>query len=142
MNLPFTGGCICGDIRYECTALPFKMVNCHCRDCQQVTGGPYAPVLAVTLDSFKITKGVLQHYATTRVSGRPNLRGFCPRCGAPLTVGDDPARNMIGIMASSLDDPKYFIPTADIFVTDAQAWDHMDPQLPKHLQYLPRVTND
>jgi hypothetical protein len=104
-----------------------------------VTGGPYAPVLALALDSFKITKGVLQHYATTRLSGRQNLRGFCPRCGAPLTVGEDPARNIIGIMASSLDDPKFFTPVADIFVTDAQPWDHMDLQLPKHPQYAPRV---
>ena len=33
MAVPFTGGCACGAIRYECTAEPLYMGNCHCRDC-------------------------------------------------------------------------------------------------------------
>ena len=41
----FTGGCVCGAIRYECDAEPIMMFKCHCRDCQHVSGGGYAPVL-------------------------------------------------------------------------------------------------
>ena len=39
----FTGGCVCGAIRYECDAEPIMTFKCHCRDCQHVTGGAYAP---------------------------------------------------------------------------------------------------
>jgi len=39
MKLPFTGGCACGAIRYECTAEPLEMFQCHCRDCQGASGG-------------------------------------------------------------------------------------------------------
>lgn len=29
--MPFTGGCACGAIRYECGAEPLFMGNCHCQ---------------------------------------------------------------------------------------------------------------
>jgi len=34
-------------------------------------------------------------------------------------------------MATSLDDPSIFKPGMDIYTSSAQAWDHMDPALPK-----------
>lgn len=138
MKLPLTGGCICGEVRYECNAEPLKMLNCHCRDCQQITGGPYAPAVVVPFNAFKITKGALQRYATTSLNGSPMVRGFCPKCGCRLTGAENPERGIIGILASSLDDPGIFKPAMDIFVSDAQAWDLMDPDLPKHKEYMPR----
>lgn len=138
MIVPFPGGCVCGDVRYECSAPPLMMLNCHCRDCQQVGGGPYAPIVIVPLNAFQLTKGVLQHFATTRVSGRHNLRGFCGKCGSRLTVGEDSERNMIGLLVGNLDDPSWFKPAMDIFVCDGQPWDIMDLNLPKHQQYRPR----
>lgn len=138
-ELPFQGGCLCGSVRYECCSHPLSMHNCHCRDCQQVTGGAYAPVLVVPMSTFKIiSDGMLQRYATTRLSGRRNQRGFCAKCGSPVTVGEDPERDRIGLMAGSLDDPRRFKPSMDIFICDAQPWDAMDVTLPKHPQYMPR----
>jgi hypothetical protein len=29
MKIPFTGGCMCGAIRYECATEPIFMGNCH-----------------------------------------------------------------------------------------------------------------
>jgi len=138
MNLPITGGCVCGAVRYECTAKPLMMLNCHCRDCQQISGGPYTPVVIVPLGAFKITKGQLQHYPTPSLAGGHNLRGFCPNCGSRLTGAENPEKGFIGLTASSLDDPTWFKPTMDIFVSDAQHWDLLDPDSPKHQQYSPR----
>lgn len=138
MKLPFTGGCICGDIRYECAAEPIRMVNCHCRDCQQAGGAAYGPILIVPFNAFRITAGTLQRFTTTRVRGGQNVRGFCPRCGARLTVGEDSQRGLIGLMAGSLDDPASYKPAVDIFLCDAQPWDIMNPALPKHHEYAPR----
>ena len=39
MNNPYTGGCACGAIRYECNAEPMFSWICHCRECQRATGG-------------------------------------------------------------------------------------------------------
>ena len=58
MPTPFTGGCACGAIRYECSADPILSLNCHCRDCQRASGSPFATVLLVPQDAVKITGAV------------------------------------------------------------------------------------
>jgi hypothetical protein len=138
MKLPITGGCVCGAVRYECAAAPLLMLKCHCRDCQQVSGGPYVPAVVFPIRAFKITQGALQHYATPSLAGGHNLRGFCAQCGSRLTGAENPEKGIIGVVASSLDDPSLFKSQMDIFVCDAQSWDLMDPALPKHQQYMPR----
>jgi len=138
MKLPITGGCICGAVRYESAAAPLLMLKCHCRDCQQISGGAYVPAVIFPLRAFKITQGALQHYATPSLGGSHNLRGFCAQCGSRLTGAENPEKGILGVVASSLDDPSLFKPQMDIFVCDAQPWDLMDPALPKHQQHLPR----
>jgi hypothetical protein len=114
------------------------MLKCHCRDCQQISGGPYIPAVIVPLKHFKITKGALQHYATPSLNGGHNLRGFCPKCGSRITGAENAERGIIGLTASNLDDPSWFKPMMDIFVCDTQSWDLMDSDLPKHQQYVSR----
>ena len=131
----FTGGCVCGAIRYECTSRPIAMLNCHCRDCQQVSGGPFTPVVYVPAKAFRITKGSLRYYDTPSAAGGYNKRGFCPECGSRIT-GAESDRG-IGITASSLDDPSWFRPKMNLWVGDAQPWDLWDPKLPSFEQYPP-----
>lgn len=138
MEIPFPGGCACAAVRYECHTKPLAMLNCHCRDCQRVTGGPYVPVVVVPFSAFKVTKGDLQRYATPSQARGHNLRGFCRLCGSRLTGAENPERGIVGVTASSLDDPSWFKPQFDIFVADAHSWDLMDPGLPKYPEYMPR----
>ena len=128
MTLPFTGGCVCGAIRYECSAEPTRMFKCHCRDCQHVGGGPYAPVVYVPKSGFKITRGALRHHRTESRRGGHNLRGFCGECGSRVTGGE--SDRGVGVTAGSLDDPTLFRSQMDIHVVDAQPWDPLDPQTP------------
>ena len=60
-----TGGCLCGQIRYEVDSDTFIAVSCHCRDCQYVTGGEPAVAIAVPADTVRTVKGHasrLQYY--------------------------------------------------------------------------------
>lgn len=139
MKAPFSGGCTCGAIRYECAAEPVAMIKCHCRYCQRATGGAFAPAVLVPTDSFKLTRGTPRYYLTPSAAGGRHQRGFCADCGSRLTGGENPDRQtgVVGVNAGSLDDPGAFLPEMDIWVSDAQPWDHMDPKLPKFETYPP-----
>ena len=137
MNILFSGGCVCGAVRFECSAQPLMMLKCHCRDCQRVTGGAYAPAIIFPYSAFRVTKGTIQRFATESLGGGQNVRGFCAVCGSRLTGAENEAKGIIGVLASSLDDPSWFQPTMDIFTCDAEPWDRMDANLPKYEQYPP-----
>src|SRR6516165_12790099 len=64
MKVPFTGGCACGAIRYECTGEPIMMLKCHCRDCQHITGGGFAAAVLLPAEAFQLTKGELTYHFT------------------------------------------------------------------------------
>jgi len=140
VKVPFTGGCVCGVVRYEVNAAPLLMFKCHCRDCQHVTGGAFVPGLLVPVSAFRLTKGELKYHFTPSLAGGRHKRGFCSECGSRITGGEFEQRpgNSIGIVAGSLDDSSWFRPQMDFFICDAPAWDQMDPAIPKFDQYPPK----
>jgi hypothetical protein len=135
MKIPFTGGCMCGAIRYECSAEPIFMGNCHCRDCQQATGTAFTAALLVPGAAVTIL-GEVKYYDLIGDSGSVVSRGFCPNCGSRL-FGKRAIDDMVGIMAGSLDDPSQFCPQIDCYTDSAQAWDYMNPALPKFQKFPP-----
>jgi hypothetical protein len=56
ITTPFSGGCACGAIRYESAAEPVIMLHCHCRDCQQSSGGPFSSFVIVPKEAFKVSR--------------------------------------------------------------------------------------
>jgi hypothetical protein len=133
MKVPFTGGCLCGSVRYECSTVPIVMGNCHCRDCQRATGTAYAAAIVVPHNAVTIT-GEVKYYDVTGDSGAIVGRGFCPNCGSRL-FSSPPNPEMMGIMAGSFDDPSEFQPAMDMYVASAQPWDYMNPNLPKFAKF-------
>jgi hypothetical protein len=124
-----TGGCACGAIRYEVASEPSAMFRCHCRDCQRAGGGAFAPVVYFPKAAFKLISGSIKHFNTPSLRGGENKRGFCADCGSPISGGEK--TDGIGITAASLDDPTLFTPKADIFTSDVQPWDFLDPDATK-----------
>ena len=135
MRIPFTGGCMCGAVRYECSAEPIAMGNCHCRDCQRATGTAFAAAIVVPRDVVTIT-GEVKYYEVTADSGQPIRRGFCPNCGSRL-FGLRATADFLSIMAGSLDDPSEFRSAMDLYTASAQPWDYLNPDLPKFPQFPP-----
>jgi hypothetical protein len=135
MNIPFTGGCMCGAIRYECTAEPIVMGNCHCRDCQQATGTAFAAGILVPADAVTIV-GDVKYYDVIADSGSHVGRGFCPNCGSRV-FSKPPIAALLGITAGSLDDPSGFQPAMDLYTDSAQPWDYMNPNLAKFAKMPP-----
>ena len=141
MKIPFTGGCVCGAVRYECAAEPIMMLKCHCRDCQHITGGGFAAAVLVPANAFRVTKGEIRYHLTPSLAGGKHKRGYCAQCGSRLTGAEKEAGGwgFVGLLAGSLDDPSEFRPQMDIFTSDAQPWDQMDPTIPKYEQYPPKA---
>ena len=122
------GGCSCGAIRYECHAAPLFAFRCHCRDCQRTSGSGFIGVIWVRSETIRVT-GDLKTHAFAAASGRELNRGFCPRCGSNVLLRSTEVPHMTQIVASSLDDPSQFQPTAELWTSRAQPWDHIDDRL-------------
>jgi len=120
MPVPFTGGCTCGAIRYECSAKPLASVNCHCRDCQHASGSAYTSAVVVPTSALTILKGAAKFYDQQGDSGETVGRGFCPECGSRLFSKRYTMNTLIGIAAGSLDDPSWHQPLADFCSASAQ----------------------
>src|SRR5882757_8193058 len=115
MNTPFSGGCACGAIRYESAAEPTMMLNCHCRDCQQSSGGPFSSLVIVPKEAFKLLQGIPRIHSSPSERGGMAHRGFCPDCGSPIQATTDANPRIVGIRTASLDDPSWFNPQIDVW---------------------------
>lgn len=130
MKLPITGGCLCGNVRYEISAEPLRTSNCHCRTCQKSSGAPYLAIIIVPTPAFTVI-GHYKEYITIAESGNRMHRAFCPECGTSLFVKNSGFPQFKPVSAVTLDDPSIYKPEKDIWVKDAQPWDLMDPGMPK-----------
>ena len=131
MPVPFSGGCACGAIRYSCASKPRYMGNCHCRDCQQATGGAFFAAVVVKASDFSILSGEPSWFEKPADRGHIMRRAFCSDCGSPLFIINEENTNARALYAGSLDDPSWYEPSRNIYVASAQPGDLMHPDLPK-----------
>ncbi|OUS14350.1 hypothetical protein A9Q89_00120 [Gammaproteobacteria bacterium 53_120_T64] len=136
MQIPLSGGCFCGALRYTLSAQPYGQANCHCRACQHATGGAFAGVVLVPTEALEL-KGEYTEYTAPGDSGHPVSRGFCPRCGTTVFAHTARIESMRPVYASTLDQPEQFAPSLDAWVDFAQPWVLMDPALAKYPRDLP-----
>lgn len=129
MNIPFSGGCACGSIRYTGTREPIAMINCHCRDCQLSSGAPFASGIVVMTDDLQVI-GTPKIFSAVASSGGLATRSFCADCGTPLFTSSEANPQFTSIRFPSLDDAAGFKPMLDIFIASAQQWVCLDPSIP------------
>ena len=117
-----TGGCKCGLVRYQGVRIDAPMFRCHCRDCQQLTGGGHSEMIPLDITTFAIGDAC-RIFEMAGGSGQPTFSGFCPGCGCPLTRRSTRMSDRIYVHAGSLDAPGSYSPEQSIYASDAQAWD-------------------
>jgi len=129
MNVPLKGRCLCGDIRYRCPGPIAPPTLCHCESCRRAAGAHVVGWLTVPLAAVEFTSGeplIYQSSASVR-------RGFCGRCGTPLTYWSAKRRDEIDLTIATLDAPDAIAPVDHVWMSDALAWDRPADGLPKHL---------
>ncbi|MBK6657032.1 MAG: GFA family protein [Proteobacteria bacterium] len=131
MTEPYTGGCACGAIRYECSADPMFNWICHCRECQRSTGGGGAVNAVFHISTVRFIRGEPKFHESTGTTGHKTYRGFCAECGSPLAAKAAVFPEIHGISVASLDDPGRIELDANIWTGSVQPWDSLNPELPK-----------
>ena len=123
------GGCYCGAVRYVAEGEPVMKAQCHCRECQYITGGSPNVFMAMPVEGFAYTRGE----PTTFTRGdlkRPVTRAFCGACGTHVNTRS-PGFPAVIVKVGTLDDPGQFVgPDMAIYTLDKQPFHQIPDGLP------------
>jgi hypothetical protein len=125
-SAPLTGGCLCGAVRFEARPNDRNGYYCHCRMCQLAFGNTRATFFNLPKDRVRWTAAEPTWYTSSKIA----VRGFCGRCGTPLTFAFNHSKNM-DLSVGSLDDPSAVKPTSHSAVESRIAAWHVPDGLPE-----------
>ncbi len=126
----YSGGCACGNVRYEVKGEPVMNGHCQCDKCRHLSGCGHSDMMFFMKDQVKLS-GNMTDWSYVADSGANAMRHFCPKCGSPIAGTGDGAPMMIGITAGSLDDPSAYKPQIVVFARGDREWDLMAAELPR-----------
>lgn len=130
------GGCGCGHVRYRVADEPIFVNNCHCRQCQQQTGGTSVVNAFFEADNFELTSGELTRHSLKGGSGGPHVISRCSQCG--VAIFSEYARFGslgVGIRAGTLDQPGSVSPSAVVFAAERMPWVALPEGIPQFEGY-------
>jgi hypothetical protein len=114
------GGCYCGAVRYEVSGDPMFNGQCHCRECQYITGGSPNVLVAVPESVVRYTRGAPKVFKRDDLE-KPVVREFCAECGTHLISRPPGMAGMAIIKLGTLDNPNaYGNPQMAVFMVDKQ----------------------
>jgi hypothetical protein len=124
-----TGGCLCGDVRYEVTKAAIDSGYCHCKMCQRFSGAPIIAGATFPRDGVRFTKGAPAYYRSSPIAER----GFCARCGSSLTYKPMARRwiDWLFIFAGSFDPGFEVLPEWHLGIESHVPWLTVPDALPK-----------
>ena len=124
--MKLTGGCYCGNIRYEIDGTPFDPNICHCVDCRRVAGAPMVAWFSLLTPELRYVKGEPKTFASSEQAHR----AFCPDCGTGLTYQNNDTKNEIDVSICTLDDPAAMPPAEHVWAQRQLPWVHLSDGLP------------
>ena len=124
----FSGGCLCGALRYRVDGKPLYAGHCYCCDCRKASGSGFIPFIGVAGTDVTFSGKTLTYRSKARNGGDTD-RNSCPVCGGLVFGGVVGKSDSFTIYAGSLDDPTWFRPTIAIFTRNRPAWALIPPGL-------------
>ena len=111
------GRCYCGQVHYRAEGDAMMKAQCHCRECQYITGGSPNVFIAMPKDGFTYTKGAPKDFTRDDIEN-PVTRDFCPKCGTHIVTR---RRGQAVLKVGTLDNPAWYDgPSAAIHCADKQ----------------------
>ena len=99
-------------------------IQCHCRECQYITGGHPNVLVIVPLDNFKFVSGKPKTYKRKDIE-MAMTRLFCEDCGTAIGTRNPNRPNSIILKVGTFDDPSFFKADIAIFTIDKQKFHHI-----------------
>ncbi|HZQ04857.1 MAG TPA: GFA family protein [Gaiellaceae bacterium] len=120
-ELPLSGGCLCGGVRFELDASPASASYCHCTRCQRRTGTAASAQARIVPGSLRVLRGreLLRAY-------RPEggwAKVFCSVCGSSLWSESPDEPELKSIRLGAFDEDPGVRPSYRQFVAYAAAWE-------------------
>ena len=123
------GGCYCGALRSLAEGEPMMKAQCHCRECQYISGGAPNLFAVMPADQFRYTQGAPKSFTRSDLE-QPVTREFCAECGTHLLTRR-PGLPAVILKIGTLDDPGLFgMPQLAIFTVDKQEFHHIPEGMP------------
>jgi hypothetical protein len=124
------GGCYCGAVRYRASGDSIFKGQCHCRECQYISGGHPNVVMAMPEAGFAYVKGGPKAFRRSDLEN-PVTREFCADCGTHLVTRTFRLPGAVLVKVGTLDDPGVFgSPQMAIFLIDKQGFHHVPEGVP------------
>ena len=136
MSEPYTGGCACGNIRFEIRDRPAVMSDCQCRDCQRRSGTGHSSYMAFPSRSRVTLTGDAKTWDISGDAGTLKRHAFCPVCGSPVYLTFPAMPDLFLVHPASLDDPSRYEPQFVTYTASGHAWDRIDPAI-QHFDRMP-----
>ncbi|WP_176083980.1 GFA family protein [Martelella sp. HB161492] len=114
MTETFSGGCQCGAIRFRASHLGRPSI-CHCRMCQKAFGSFFGPLVSADIAHLTWTRGKPRLFR----SSAKILRGFCEKCGTPLTYQHPGG---VELAIGAFDEPEHFAPQVQVNYDHRLPW--------------------
>jgi hypothetical protein len=125
-----TGGCHCGQMRYQFSGPLHDIAHCHCSICRRVSGGIVTTWITVPASAFEWMAGTPSRYKSSSTC----VRYFCGNCGAQLALVTKLSPESIDVTIATLDHPEQAPAERHIWTDSRLPWLHLDEHLPGEAQ--------
>ena len=132
MTSAITGGCLCGEVRFEYSGQLGAAGLCHCADCRRCTGSAFNISVPMEVRGFRVIKGSAKGFTKTADSGHLLTRHFCPACGSPLYTSSPRHPDLVYAKAGALDEPAGITLAHQSWTRSAVPWRVIPPDLPSY----------
>jgi hypothetical protein len=120
-DLPLTGGCLCGGVRFEVNEPPVAASYCHCTRCQRRTGTAAAVSARIVPGSLRVVSG--RELVKAWVPDDGFAKEFCSACGSALWSRNPADPEMISVRMGAFDSDPGIRPSYRQFVAYAAPWE-------------------
>ena len=128
--MTYTGGCLCGDIRFRVDAELEPIQLCYCEQCRKAHGGPFAAVIPVQTSAFRFDRGEPSLKSYESSPGKERV--FCGRCGSPVLSRRSALPSVVRLRAGLFDEPIPVTPAWHAHTASKCSWWSIEDDLPQH----------